>query len=68
MCGRYTLTSPIEVLAEEFGITGPLPEVWPSYNVAPGRNVAAVVDGGDGGRNLGLLRWGFVRWWGRDRG
>ena len=68
MCGRYTLTSPIEVLAEEFGIMGPLPEVWPSYNVAPGRNVAAVVDGGDGGRHLELLKWGLVPSWAKDPG
>ena len=56
MCGRYTLTSPIEVLAEEFGVTGPLPEVQPSYNVAPGREVAAVLTGSDGGRGLEVLK------------
>src|SRR3712207_819731 len=68
MCGRYTLTRPIEVLAEEFGITGPLPEVQPSYNVAPGRNVAAVLDGGDGGRRLEVLKWGLVPSWAKDPG
>jgi len=35
MCGRYTLITPVETLVEEFGVTGPLPEVPPSYNVAP---------------------------------
>ncbi len=68
MCGRYTLKSPIHILAEEFGITGPLPEVRPSYNVAPGRNVAAVLDGGDGGRRLEVLKWGLVPSWAKDPG
>ena len=43
MCGRYTLVTPVEELAERFGVEGPLPELPPSYNVAPGRGVAAVV-------------------------
>ena len=68
MCGRYTLTSPIEVLMEEFGLSGPLPEVQPSYNVAPGRDVAAVVADGDGGRRLEVLKWGLVPSWAKDPG
>jgi len=31
MCGRYTLRTPVETLAKEFGITGPLPEVQERY-------------------------------------
>ncbi len=68
MCGRYTLKSPIEVLAKEFGITGPLPEIQPSYNVAPGREVAAVITGEDGGRRLEALKWGLVPSWAKDPG
>ena len=68
MCGRYTLKSPIEVLAKEFGITGPLPEIQPSYNVAPGREVAAAITGGDGGRRLEALKWGLVPSWAKDPG
>lgn len=68
MCGRYTLKSPIEVLAKEFGITGPLPEIQPSYNVAPGREVLAVVTGSDGGRHLETLKWGLVPSWAKDPG
>ena len=66
MCGRYTLTSPIEVIAEEFGITGPLPEIKPSYNVAPGQAVATVLDEGDGVRRLEVLKWGLVPSWAKD--
>ena len=48
MCGRYTLSAPVETLAEEFGIIGSLPELGPSYNVAPTQEVPAVVAEGDG--------------------
>ena len=65
MCGRYTLTSPIDVLVEEFGLSGPLPELRPSYNVAPGQGVAAVLDEGDG-RRLELLKWVLVPFWAKD--
>jgi putative SOS response-associated peptidase YedK len=59
MCGWYTLTTPVGVLAEEFGVTGPLPEVSPSYNIAPTQEVAAVlVDSGE--RCLEMLRWGLI--------
>ena len=57
MCGRYTLTTSVDVLAEEFEITGPLPEVPARYNVAPTQEVAAVlVD--DDERHLEMLKWG----------
>ena len=51
MCGRYTFATPVGTLAEEFGLVGPLPEVWPSYNVAPTQQVAAVL-AEDGVKNI----------------
>jgi putative SOS response-associated peptidase YedK len=68
MCGRYTLSTSVEVLAEELGFAGPLPEVGPSYNVAPTQEVAAVVAGGGGGRRLEMLRWGLIPSWADDPG
>lgn len=65
MCGRYTLVTPVGELAERFGVEGPLPELPPSYNVAPGRGVAAVVAEG-GRRRLEVLRWGLVPPWADD--
>ena len=65
MCGRYTLTSPIEDLVEEFGLSHPLPELEPSYNVAPGQGVAAVLDEGDR-RRLEVPKWGLVPSWAKD--
>lgn len=65
MCGRYTLTMPVETLAEEFGVAGPLPELSPSYNVAPTQEVAAVLVDGDE-RHLEMLRWGLIPSWADD--
>ncbi len=65
MCGRYTLTTPVGALAEEFGVAGPLPEILPSYNVAPTQEVAAVLlEGGE--RRLEMLRWGLIPSWADD--
>jgi putative SOS response-associated peptidase YedK len=35
MCGRYASFLPAEALAAMFGVTGPLPNFPPSWNVAP---------------------------------
>lgn len=61
MCGRYSLTSPGEALAELLGLPeGPphhaLPE--PRYNVAP-TNPMPIVRLGGGGREWAVATWGF---------
>ncbi len=66
MCGRYTLSTPVGRLTEEFHISGPLPDLSPSYNVAPNGEVAAMVAGGGGERRLELLRWGLIPAWADD--
>ena len=66
MCGRYTLSTPVEKLAGEFDISGPLPDLPPSYNVAPSQEVAAIVASGGGERRLELLRWGLIPAWADD--
>jgi putative SOS response-associated peptidase YedK len=65
VCGRYTLRTPVETLAEEFGITGPLPEVPTRFNVAPTQEVAAVLEE-DEQRKLEMLRWGLIPSWADD--
>lgn len=66
MCGRFTLTTPGETLAEAFGLDEP-PEVAPRYNIAPTQPVAAVRRIPAGApRSLSLLRWGLVPTWSRE--
>ena len=67
MCGRYTLRTPVEKLAEEFGFDASSVEVPPNYNVAPTQEVAAVLAEG-GERRLELLRWGLIPSWADDPG
>ncbi len=65
MCGRYTLKTPIDVVAEHFGISGYPSSLTPSYNVAPTQEVAAVVEE-DEKREIGMLRWGLIPSWAKD--
>ena len=67
MCGRYTLASPTERLAEEFGVDASSIELAPNYNVAPTQKVAAVLEEG-GQRSLEVLRWGLIPPWADDPG
>ncbi|HKH76481.1 MAG TPA: SOS response-associated peptidase [Rubrobacteraceae bacterium] len=67
MCGRYTLASPTERLAEEFGVDASSIELAPNYNVAPTQKVAAVLEEG-GQRRLEVLRWGLIPPWADDPG
>lgn len=60
MCGRFTLSSPAEVLAEEFELAE-APRLAPRYNVAPSQEVAFVRRERPGAaRTLARARWGFV--------
>ena len=78
MCGRYASSRRPEDLVEEFEVVEskvpqPLP---PDYNVAPTKEVYAVVerppsarDGGEGEppqRQLRVLKWGLVPSWAKD--
>lgn len=56
MCGRYSLTSSEEELAEAFGIDQ-LPPVVPHFNIAPTQPVLAVRVPGER-REAAILRWG----------
>ena len=66
MCGRYTLTSPGEVVAEQFELST-VSEVLPRYNLAPTQEAAVVrIAALDGPRTLDLLRWGLIPTWAKD--
>ncbi len=65
MCGRYTLKTPINVLAEGFEIEEYPSSIVPNYNTAPTQEVAAVVEE-DEKRKLKMFRWGLIPSWAKD--
>ena len=68
MCGRFTLITPAETIAEQFQLPE-IPALAPRYNIAPTQPVAAVRQRpGNGGRELALLRWGLIPLWAKDPG
>lgn len=63
MCGRYSLVTPFDGVAEAFGVADP-PPLTPRYNVAPSQVVAVVGLKPDGvRRGVALLKWGLVPHW-----
>ena len=58
MCGRFTLAAPEPTLRELIGPADWSVPYTPRWNVAPGQDVLAVVDGADG-RRVEAVRWGF---------
>lgn len=67
MCGRFTLRTPMAVLAEQFRLTVVEP-IAPRYNIAPTQQVAAVRTAAETvDRELAHLRWGLIPSWARDR-
>ncbi len=65
MCGRYTLKTPIDVLAEYFEVEEYPSSLTPSYNIAPTQEVAAIVEE-DEKRKLEMFRWGLIPSWAKD--
>ncbi len=65
MCGRITLKSPAQLVAEEFQLAH-VPELIPRYNIAPTQPVLAVLLDSDGRRTPRALKWGLVPPWSRD--
>lgn len=61
MCGRFTVRSNANVIADEFGLAR-LVDLIPHFNIAPTQLVAAVRSL-DGPRELVMLRWGLVPPW-----
>ena len=66
MCGRFTLTSTPERLAQRFGLDEP-PQVAPRYNIAPGQDVLAIRLDAETTRRAAIHpRWGLVPSWAKD--
>ncbi len=67
MCGRYAAFLPAEAIARLFHTVNPLPNVAPSWNVAPSQDAMVVRRHPEtGARHLDLLKWGLVPHWMKD--
>src|SRR5262245_9858745 len=66
MCGRFTLRSSPQAVAEAFALPE-APDLLLRFNIAPGQPVAVVRQKPRAGvRELALLRWGLIPAWADD--
>jgi putative SOS response-associated peptidase YedK len=67
MCGRYASFLPAEALARVFGTTGPLPNLEPTWNMAPTKDAPIVrFDPDTSERRLEVAKWGLVPFFTKD--
>ncbi len=65
MCGRFTLRTPTETIVDMFeGLE--IPEIQPSYNIAPTQTISAIRDT-DGGIAFASLHWGLIPFWADEK-
>ncbi len=69
MCGRYSLTTPMEAVRQLFDFPE-RPNLALRVNIAPSQDVAAVRlgEGEAGARHLVALRWGLIPSWAKEPG
>jgi putative SOS response-associated peptidase YedK len=66
MCGRYTLSTPTDLLRELYELESAV-ELQPRFNIAPTQNAPVIrLDGDRQVRHLDLLRWGLIPFWAKD--
>ncbi len=65
MCGRYSLTSPVEAMRHLFGLSVSA-NLAPRYNIAPSQEVVIARLDAEGGLEWALARWGLVPSWAKD--
>jgi putative SOS response-associated peptidase YedK len=66
MCGRFTLATAPEIVAEFFELTA-VPDLTPRYNIAPTQSAPAVLLTPERAqRVLRPLRWGLIPGWAKD--
>ncbi|MDR9745337.1 SOS response-associated peptidase [Paenibacillus taichungensis] len=66
MCGRFTITDPIEEIMDRYYASiAEGYEYKPNYNAAPMQFIPTIIGSKDGNR-LGALRWGLVPNWAKD--
>src|ERR1700674_3833931 len=65
MCGRYSITKPIDAVQRLFGVESAI-NFPPLYNVAPTQDVPVVRLDKTGRRELVMARWGWIPQWARN--
>ncbi len=67
MCGRFASFTPPDAIARLVEAVNPVPNVAPSWNIAPSQQAMVVRrHPKTGERHLDLLTWGFVPHWAED--
>lgn len=64
MCGRYVNTTPLDRLIDEFDVEAPPLETHPDYNIAPGRDVLAVIN--DCKKRIIECWWDLISHWAKE--
>ena len=64
MCGRFSLTSPWELLKERFDVNIPENDYRFRYNAAPGQDLWVIP--GETPNEAQLFHWGLVPFWAKD--
>lgn len=67
MCGRYSITTPVEAMRDVFGFVDPPRNLPPRYNAAPTQALPVIREVRTGERELASLHWGLIPRWARDR-
>ena len=65
MCGRFILVTDLSEVAREFDIPHVPFSFAPDPNIAPGRQIPALVASG-GGYELASFLWGLIPFWAKD--
>jgi putative SOS response-associated peptidase YedK len=65
MCGRFSITKPIEAIRQLFNVPQ-LPNLEARFNLAPSQPAPVVRLDREGNRELAMLRWGLIPWWAKD--
>ncbi len=66
MCGRYSLTTPLEAMRQVFGFVGGY-NLPARYNIAPTQDIPVVVkNAGQPASKLVTMRWGLIPSWAKD--
>jgi putative SOS response-associated peptidase YedK len=67
MCGRFASQIPADLIHQLFKTAGSVPNLAPSWNVAPTQDAMVIRRHPETGeRRLDLLRWGLVPGWTKD--